>query len=247
MTVMSRKLYLIIPCFNEARRINIDKYSSILELELLNLIFVNDASTDETLVLINKIQQKYPNQVKIISHSNNLGKSEAIRTGINSIINTGDDFAFMDADLSICKTEIIRSIKIFQECKTNILFSSRSQLSRLEQGRSLWRYILSKAYLYYSKTVFKHSLSDIQCGLKFFQNSESMPHIFKTPFTARWLFEIELLYRLKILNLSHSEFHLLHWSDVQNSKITFKEYIRIIKEIIFLTKTYSLFYATFKR
>ena len=90
------KLSIIIPVFNEGktidqvlknvRKVNLKGYST-------EIIVVDDASTDETLSILEKWQRK----VKIISHDLNLGKGAAVRDGIKN--SSGDLIIIQDADL----------------------------------------------------------------------------------------------------------------------------------------------------
>ena len=48
-------LNIIIPCYNESRRLPVNKYLDFLKLnKKVKIIFVNDGSTDNTKNLVNK-------------------------------------------------------------------------------------------------------------------------------------------------------------------------------------------------
>jgi len=67
----------------------IEKNTEIKEVEI---IIINDASTDST----EKLVQKFVQQVKLISHKENKGYGAAIKTGIKN--SESDLIAFYDAD-----------------------------------------------------------------------------------------------------------------------------------------------------
>ncbi|MFH1759657.1 MAG: glycosyltransferase family 2 protein, partial [bacterium] len=95
---MDKKISLIIPCFNEAENIQplyreIIRYCADLDMEI---IFINDASTDETADKIHDLNQK-DNRVRILSFEKNQGHQIALRAGIEYA--AGDYIIMLDADL----------------------------------------------------------------------------------------------------------------------------------------------------
>lgn len=94
---MLNKISVIIPVFNE------EKYIERCLLSIMNqslqpeeIIIVNDCSTDNSILIIKKVMEKYP-IIKLIEHSKNQGIAETLNTAIkNSIGNvicwvSGDD------------------------------------------------------------------------------------------------------------------------------------------------------------
>jgi hypothetical protein len=60
---------------------------------------------------------------------------------------------------------------------------------------------------------------------------------FKEPFIGRWIFDIEILLRLKNFNIV--EFPLLTWSDIPGSKVKiFKEIFRVFGDIMKIRRHY---------
>lgn len=97
----------IIPFYNEIN--SIDKIIDAT-LEYCNYIFaVNDGSTDGS---ENKI--KFKNNVKIISHTKNLGKGKALRSGFEEALKSNFKFVVtLDADLQHspgCIPELIKNL-----------------------------------------------------------------------------------------------------------------------------------------
>ena len=75
-------LNIIIPCYNESTRLPVNKYLDFLKLnKKVQIIFVDDGSTDNTKNLVNKLSNKFPKQIKILSHKKNKGKGHAVRDG----------------------------------------------------------------------------------------------------------------------------------------------------------------------
>ena len=92
------KISIIIPCYNEEHTIQqvIRMVQNVLEKSEYEIILVDDASTDNSKKIINKISQK-EDKVRVIRHEVNFGKGAALRTGIN--VSTGDVIIIQDDDL----------------------------------------------------------------------------------------------------------------------------------------------------
>jgi polyisoprenyl-phosphate glycosyltransferase len=96
-------LSVVIPVFNNQDSLMLlaDELANV-EKELLSrgmglqLIFVNDASTDDSLERLRDIQRRRP-QTMVIDHFANSGSMAAIKTGFAHV--TGDCFTFLVADL----------------------------------------------------------------------------------------------------------------------------------------------------
>ncbi len=99
------KLSIIIPTYNFQNYLN-DLWLSLKEATLLDstyeIIFVNDASTDDTLLILEKIQLQHPStSIKIISHKANLGRFSARLTGAENAI--GEFLFFLDSRVILPK------------------------------------------------------------------------------------------------------------------------------------------------
>lgn len=98
---MSKKITIVVPCYNEEESINtfyeeITKVIKRITKQRYELIFIDDGSKDNTLSILKNLHEK-DNKVKYISFSRNFGKEAAMLAGLESA--TGDYIAIMDADL----------------------------------------------------------------------------------------------------------------------------------------------------
>ena len=94
------KISLVVPCFNEQDNIE-PFYNAILKVfndipASFELMFVDDGSSDETFVRINRLHEK-DDRIKCISFSRNFGKEAALFAGIRNV--TGDCTVVLDAVL----------------------------------------------------------------------------------------------------------------------------------------------------
>ncbi len=76
----------------------------------LQIIFVNDSSTDHSLNVLNQFKERTSYQVEIISHEKNRGVAAARNTGLERV--QGDYIYFVDADDAIDKNTIAESLKL---------------------------------------------------------------------------------------------------------------------------------------
>ncbi len=113
------KISCIICAFNEEPRINIVLNALIGHPLIDEVIVVDDGSTDGTKTSVEKYKW-----VKLISHPNNLGKSQAVRTGI---LNSKNELLmFLDADLrNITDQDITALVLPVLENKSDITISTR--------------------------------------------------------------------------------------------------------------------------
>lgn len=96
-------LSIIIPCYNDYKYLpNIVKEISKLTVEH-ELIIVNDGSNSETQNVLNSLQD-----ITLINHPHNLGKSKALKTGL--LATKGKYIVFFDADYINVKNEYLRQL-----------------------------------------------------------------------------------------------------------------------------------------
>lgn len=94
-----KKVSLIVPCYNVEYYIE-DCIASIekqtIGIDALEIIMVNDASTDSTLEHIMKFEQKYPESVIVINLEENVMQGGARNIALSYA--TGEYIAFLDSD-----------------------------------------------------------------------------------------------------------------------------------------------------
>ena len=77
------KIVIIIPCYNEADRLDTNKFIDYLSKNThLHFIFIDDGSTDNTNLIIKQIILKFNSLASLLINETNKGKAESVRLGV---------------------------------------------------------------------------------------------------------------------------------------------------------------------
>lgn len=231
-----RKTRIIVPCYNESKRINPKAFLCALEKDLnLSFLFVNDGSTDETLSVLKSIKEKSPAQVEVVSLEKNSGKAEAVRRGIlKALEGHFDNVGYWDADLATPLDAIEVFWRLLDSTDVEIVIGSRVRLLGRKVERRAMRHYLGRIFATCASMLLNINVYDTQCGAKIFRNSASLGQVFGKPFKVKWTFDVEMLARFPIvMGASPSEissrwveYPLDEWVDVKGSKIKGKDFIK---------------------
>ena len=229
------KITIIIPFYNEEKRIEIERFHQIFNNYLqYDFILVDDGSTDDTSIILNEFKNKFPN-LTILKLDKNVGKAEAIRAAVLSISNA-DFIVYYDADLATPFSELEKLIQ-FTVLHQNYKMVMGARIKLIGNGvkRSLKRHYFGRIFAtIVSQFVLKVAVYDTQCGAKVI-DFKIAKLIFSKPFLSKWLFDVELLKRLqKIHNLNEvvKEIPLENWTEIGNSKIKVIDFFKIPFELL---------------
>mgnify|MGYP000865763190 FL=1 len=236
-------LNIIVPCYNESRRLDIIYWSSIVEdLEEIEIsfTFVDDGSKDNTLSLLDEL--KIFNNVDVLALKNNIGKANAIREGLTSALSKNaalSSFGFIDCDSAFSKTEVVNTIISFADNfqEFDAIFPSRVNFSDSQIYRSEVRHILSRVIYTFMARGWDWAPYDTQCGFKLFKFTPAIRTALDKPFKTRWFFDIELITRLAMIEgkrLKIKEIPLSFWQEVSDSKIKVKQVFKVLFEILYI-------------
>ena len=98
---VKEKISIVVPCYNEEESLEIfykeiNKISKEMKEVDFEFLFVNDGSSDNTLLELRKLAKK-DERVRYISFSRNFGKEAGMYAGLQNA--KGDFVAIMDADM----------------------------------------------------------------------------------------------------------------------------------------------------
>lgn len=109
--LISMKLSLVVPCYNEAQNVAPFQHAVISAFDGCGydyeIIFINDGSRDATLHNLKKLHGAQECPVKVISFSRNFGKEAGLYAGLQHA--NGEYIALIDADLQQ-RPEIVREM-----------------------------------------------------------------------------------------------------------------------------------------
>ena len=231
-----QKVCLIIPCYNEEKRLKEKIFTDFLQRnEDLTLCFVDDGSIDRTLDILNSMKKNNNEQVIVLHLDQNSGKAEAVRTGVLHTVelNLFKFIGYWDADISTPLDELRYLLEPFSK-RGSVLFVLGSRIKRLGSviNRKTMRHITGRIFSTFSSVLLKLPVYDSQCGAKVFR-SEISRILFKDAFVTKWLFDVELLARLRNhlgekKNLEACvEVPLNTWVEVDGSKLSFRYLIKV--------------------
>lgn len=239
---MSRKtqpITLVVPCYNEEIRLPRDYWESLFALPGFRWVFVNDGSTDGTQAVLAQLAHQYEH-VEALNLPVNQGKAEAVRQGMLHAFRLGDSTAigFVDSDGSFPVDEIARFAELFakpEEISFDAVWASRNGPDTVnEEKPSLLRRIGSVVVSAIIHVGNPSMPSDTQCGFKLFLPTPALRVALAAPFRTRWLFDIELFYRLPGLVIREET--LRYWVDAPNSRITRSQAISIFAQLATVTR-----------
>lgn len=194
------KILLIIPCYNEAERIPFEQFEDFLSNPKnanIQFLFVDDGSQDDTKSAIKSFAEKHE-KVESLILPKNVGKGNAIRQAL--VENTHRDFDFIgftDADLAIPLNEINNFIELSAQFQKHVIISAArvKLLGYSNIKNSIFRHVVSRSFATLISFLLKLPIYDSQCGAKLYH--KSIFPIFEKPFISKWLFDVEVLFRIK--------------------------------------------------
>jgi glycosyltransferase involved in cell wall biosynthesis len=165
------KLSLIIPCYNEAQTINecVERVMKITENQSfsLEIIIVDDCSTDESLKIIENISQKFSDIVKVLRHKKNRGKGAALRTGL--IYATGDFVGIQDADNEYNPQDYLTLLEPLLAGKADVVYGSRYLRSDTRRVLYYWHTWMNKTLTTISNMFSNLDITDMETCYKLFR------------------------------------------------------------------------------
>lgn len=237
---MQYRIAIIIPCYNEAHRLNLDAFIELFYLQPnWKFYFINDGSTDSTDNMLSTLYKQQPAQVVVINLKKNRGKGEAIRLGMIHALKESFEFiGYYDADLATPIGEINRIATLLNKNIAGV-FGSRIKKIDTVIKRSFFRHIIGRIIATLIDTRFQLGIYDTQCGAKFF-NASLLNLVIQEPFVTSWFFDVEIFIRLKKISdgLMFLEEPLLFWKDAKHSKLNILSFPQVCKELASLIRSY---------
>ncbi|SCX92005.1 Glycosyl transferase family 2 [Nonlabens sp. Hel1_33_55] len=235
---------VVVPCFNEAHRLKADQFKDFIEKNSnYHFYFVDDGSNDNTFELLTRSFSNVK-RCSIFNVVENVGKGEAIRTAIKRIdINRYEYVSFIDADLEIPLNQLIKLSKKISTYPRSLIVISR-RTNRNKEKRFFIRNLGSKMISLISQKLLRlnNPIVDTQCGCKMLR--VEIVHIFEKPFISSWLFDLEILLRIRNYKKRSDQWiHevSLHELNSVNAKrnYTFKSALHLTNQLYKINRAYN--------
>jgi glycosyltransferase involved in cell wall biosynthesis len=236
---LNNKIVVIVPCFNEADRLNLVYFNELRTIQNTIWIFVDDGSTDNT----SKILKKFSKEINVVNLriERNVGKSKAIAYGMNfasrEFANIGW-IGFLDSDGAFTSGDVERIIKMTGTIKRyDAIYTSRVKMAGRNIKRNNARHIVARLITSLFGLVWRDIPYDTQSGFKLYKYSNDYNSILIQPFKTKWFFDIEI--SIRYLKYKENEINVWEepvssWFDISGSKINYRQTFRISFEVIYI-------------
>ena len=242
----SERCTVVIPCYSEAARFDTAAFERFLRADRdrsIDLLLVNDGSTDNTLAVLEALLARFPQRVSVLDQQPNRGKAEAVRNGMLQVIASGRAgfTGYWDADLATPLEQIVDFLDLLEQRPgLNIVFGARVRLLGRHIHRQPLRHYLGRVFATVVSLVLRLGIYDSQCGAKLFRITPALAQVLAQPFHSRWIFDVEILARFLALHQRDArrfeqeiyEYPLPEWTDVAGSKVKSSDFLRAITELM---------------
>jgi glycosyltransferase involved in cell wall biosynthesis len=245
-----RRLSLIVPCYNEEKRLNVERFRAFLATPgSTRLVFVDDGSNDRTLEVLESLCSGSNETAEVLRCETNKGKAEAVRSGmVHALRNHAPHFVgFWDADLATPLESISPFLDVLA-CRPDVqmVFGARVKLLGRTVQRKEFRHYVGRIFATVVSLMLRMPIYDTQCGAKIFRTSDALTQVLSQPFLSKWVFDVEILARfLRIYGgIPHElssviyEYPLESWIDVDGSKIRPADFVTALRDVARIRRTY---------
>ena len=225
---MSRHLSVIIPAYNEEKRLgktlnSINDYLSKQDYDS-EILVVDNGSKDKTPDIVRNLQNQIKN-LRLIEGSSAEGKGFAVKKGMLEAV--GDFRVFTDADNS---TSIDQVEKMWPEFEKgfDVVIGSRDVKGAVLNPPQPWlrRVILGDGFKLYRKIIIGlWGIEDTQCGFKGFKKAAA-GEIFQKSKISGWTFDVEVLILAKKMGYKIKEIPI-NWENDPDSKVKINSVIEM--------------------
>ncbi|HEY6991389.1 MAG TPA: glycosyltransferase [Bryobacteraceae bacterium] len=244
------RICLIVPCYNEAQRLNLGAFRQFLMRSAhTHILFIDDGSYDNTVTFLENLTAEFPSNASLLRRPANQGKAEAVRAGIiHAIENFGPEIVgFWDADLAT-PLDLVPNLLAVLDTNPSIemVFGARVQLLGRRVERRAVRHYLGRVFATAVSTMLHLAVYDTQCGAKLFRVTPETPRIFGEPFLSRWVFDVEILARylaafghdVRRLEQAVYEYPLEVWTDIAGSKVHASDFFTAFWDVYRIHRKY---------
>ncbi|MGD0775671.1 MAG: dolichyl-phosphate beta-glucosyltransferase [Candidatus Solibacter sp.] len=213
---MRRSLSIIIPAYNEAKRlpaslVKVREYLGASHWEFAEIVVVDDGSADDT------VQVARDAGVRVLQNPGNRGKGYSVKHGM--LAAKGEWALFTDADLSSPIGEVEKLWTAAERASAQIAVGSRAvDRSLVGVHQPVLREAVGRVFNAAMRLVTGLPYKDTQCGFKLFRTSAAR-EVFSLQQLDGFGFDVEVLFIAKRLGLRSVEVSV-RWDNVEGTKVS---------------------------
>ena len=218
---MFNSISIVFPIYNEEKRVKkslqeIDVFLNKKQIKKIEILLINDGSTDNTMELIKKFLHKTINKkkIKIISLKNNKGKGYALMKGVELAKN--DWILTADIDLSVKLEQLIIWKKRYMQKNLLVYFGSRSHKYSIIK-KNMFRNILGIIFQIIIYFLFRLNIPDTQCGFKLYKKHVAKK-VFNNLLEKGYVHDVEIAYKCLKKEYEIKELPIT-WKHKSNGKV----------------------------
>lgn len=229
------ELSIIVPSYNEENRIK----STLLIIEDFlkekglnaEIIVVNDGSSDKTVEVVSRLQEKVKN-LQFVNLEKNQGKGFAVKTGVEKSL--GQYILFADADNSTPIEEYQKLLNNLLESTSQIAIGSRYMRdSNVKIKQPKYRIMLGRIGNLLIRIFLIDNIKDTQCGFKLFTHAAAK-EIFSFQKVKRFGFDMEALVVANHLGYKIVEVPVSWFNSAESRFRPLKDALITLKDLVYI-------------
>ncbi len=228
-------LSIVMPAYNEQNRVagSLEKVSEWMKSKLFDveLILVDDGSSDRTPAVLEEFQQKIPG-VRVLRNKPNRGKGFSVRRGVLEA--RGEFVLFTDADLSAPIEEADKLLAAVETSGADAAIGSRALQRELIGVHQPWtREFSGRCFNLLVRAITGLKLRDTQCGFKLFRR-QTTRRAFELQQVEGFGFDPEILFLIARRGGKIQEV-AVRWNDNPATKVHFlRDSTRMFLDLVVL-------------
>jgi dolichyl-phosphate beta-glucosyltransferase len=229
-------LSLVIPAYNEEERLpalleqlerSADAEVSRAGLELLEVLLVDDASTDRTAEMLRAAAAVDPMLIPVLDFAGNRGKGAAVAAGVRRA--RGAYVLLADVDLSTPLGELGKLFAALDGPGSLAIGSRALDDSVVERGPA-HRKLLGSGFNRIVRLLTALDVRDTQCGFKLIE-TEFARELLTDQTCAGFSYDVELLLRAQLAGARIAEVPVLYVHDSRSSVRVLPASIRMLRDV----------------
>ncbi len=214
-------LSVVMPAYNEESTVRQIVEQVMQVPHLLELVIVDDCSTDRTPDIAMALAVVDP-RIRLIRHARNLGKTAALKSGFAST--RGSIVIVQDADLEYDPAEIPDVIAPIVSGRADGVYGSRFLVKRATRVLYFYHYLANKLLTFASNCLTNLNMTDVETCYKAFRG-DVIRNMNIT--SSRFGFEIEVTAKVAKLECAVYEVPISYYGRTygEGKKISFKDAI----------------------